>query len=363
MFDLAMSDWQMAAYSGPIVLAIALLVLALLRSSEGPRTTTSKPPQLTSLSRSPAAWQSVNPTTVAKPRARPVHGQVVACPDCSRRLAVSQLNAHRREMHGTVRRCPLCNQYICADKILRHNLKQHGVHSEELLKRPSLQCPRCHNSVLRVNIGTHLQRVHGMDLRPALGWHPIVAAMQDRREKFWLIDGLNIVRLQGEDVPRFDFLLALTYHMLQQEMDFLCVLDASARPCVRELQGTYFAQVCVQLLQTYPRRFTEVPSGHTADEAILDVATMLGQKVITNDQFRDHAARYPWLEKEADRRLFTVQLRHSVRPHREVLVWRGTTITVPKPQKVRRFVQDHRRLLLEREREVTAVQVRRSRAR
>ena len=84
------------------------------------------------------------------------------------------------------------------------------------------------------------------------------------------------------------------------------MFDASARPCVRELQGTYFAEVCEQLMQSCPQRFSEVPAGNNADEAILDIATMLGQKIITNDQFRDHAPRYPWLETEAEKRLHTM---------------------------------------------------------
>ena len=67
-----------------------------------------------------------------------------------------------------------------------------------------------------------------MNFQPAIGWHPLLAALHGDRDGFWLIDGLNVVRLQGGDVTRFDFLLALTYHMLQQDMDFLCVFDASA---------------------------------------------------------------------------------------------------------------------------------------
>jgi len=214
-----------------------------------------------------------------------------------------------------------------------------------------VQCPRCHNTVLRANIGRHLNRVHYINFRPAVGWHPIQAAMRHQADDFWLIDGLNIVRLQGKDVPRFDFLLALTHHMLQEDIDFLCVFDASARPCVKELQGTYFAEVCEQLIRACPQRFSEVPAGNIADEAILDIATMLGQKIITNDLFRDHAARYPWLEAEREERLCNVRLRQNSRPHRELLVWEEATIAVPAPQKVRTFVQAYKQLLSERDKQ------------
>ncbi len=353
MVPLAISDWQLALYSAPAVVGIVLLVLALLRWSEGPRDAQPNQRQPAKYSSQPANSGLASPTPPSTPGARSRHhnDQVVACPECSIRITAGQLNLHRHQVHGTVRRCPLCNQYIRADGLLRHNLKKHGVRSQEPLKRPSLQCPRCHNVVLRANIYRHLNQVHGVNFRPAVGWHPIVAGMRHDTRQFWLIDGLNIVRLQGEDVPRFDFLLALTYHMLQDDIDFLCVFDASARPCVKELQGTYFAEVCEQLIRVSPQRFSEVPAGNTADEAILDIATMLGQSIITNDQFRDHAPSYPWLETNRDGRFSNVTLRHSARPHRELLVWQDMTIAVPAPQKIRSFVQEYRQLLSERDKQ------------
>jgi len=348
MPPLAISDWQLALYSAPVVLGIVLVVLALLRWSEGPKPAkTSSPPTRSN----PAA---PTPPTTAGARSRHYYDHVVACPECSIRIRAGQLSLHRHQAHGTVRRCPLCNQYIRADRILRHNLKRHGVHSQEPLKRPSLQCPRCHNAVLRANIHKHLYKVHGINFRPAIGWHPILAAMHHHAGDFWLIDGLNIVRLQGMDVPRFDFLLALTHHMLQHRIDFLCVFDASTRPCVRERQGTYLAEVYEQLVQVCPQRFSEVPAGNTADEAILDIATMLGQKIITNDQFRDHVRNYPWLETDRDGRFSDVRVRHSARPHRELLVWQDATITVPAPQRIRSFVQDYKELLSERNKQESA---------
>jgi hypothetical protein len=348
---LALTDWQLVVYSAPVVLGVALLVLALLRWSEGPGHAEADPPPTAESSKTLRASDAPSrPASHPAPTgSRWLRDQVVACPECALRLAASQLNRHRYEAHGTVRRCPLCNQYIRADKLRRHNLRKHGTDSKELLQRPSLQCPRCHNRVLRANIRRHLNQVHCINFRPAVGWHPMLAALYGGRDGFWLIDALNIVRLQGEDVPRFDFLLALTHHMLRQREDFLCVFDASARPCIRELQGTYFAELCEQLIRAHPRRFSEVPSGQTADEAILDASAMLGQRIVTNDKFRDHAERYPWLESEGRERLFNVRFRHSSRPHRELLVWQDATIPVPPPQKVRTFVHEYRRLLSESE--------------
>jgi hypothetical protein len=140
-------------------------------------------------------------------------------------------------------------------------------------------------------------------------------------------------------------LLALTRHMLLQGIDFLCVFDASARPCLEEFQGTYFADLHTRLIRFYPQHFTEVPVRTVADEAILDISTMIGPKIITNDLFRDHVARYPWLESDGNRRLSPVRLQHGGRPHREVLLWREAKIPVPPPRKLRVFVEEYTKLL------------------
>jgi hypothetical protein len=195
----------------------------------------------------------------------------------------------------------------------------------------------------------HLGQIHGIGARPAVGGHPVVMALQRQVDPLWLIDGLNVVRLQGEDVPRFDFLLALTHHMLRENVDFLCVFDASARPCIKELQGTYFAEVCERLIRCWPHRFSEVPARTIADVALLDIATMLGSKIITNDQYRDHIPTYRWLATESEERLCGIRLRRTTRPHREVLVWQDKSIEVPVPQKIRTFVQEYQELLAERD--------------
>ena len=70
--------------------------------------------------------------------------------------------------------------------------------------------------------------------------------------------------------------------------DNKCVYDASARPCLREFQGSYVAELCRELIHRFPGRFSEVPAGTVADDAILDIASFFGPKVITNDQYRDH---------------------------------------------------------------------------
>ena len=347
MVLLAISDWQLVAYAAPVVFVLVIFVLALLKwsapapDSRQDNKRTAEPSTASSRDTGAAAGtvNSAGPLRSAR--------DFVSCPECSRHFAQSKLHRHRQEAHGTVRHCPLCNQYIRSGSLQRHNSKKHGVKSAQPLKLPTLQCPRCHNSVLKKNICSHLRRAHQINFTPACGWHPVDAAMHWRRDDFWLIDGLNIVRIQGKDAPRFDFLLALTHHMLNENIDFLCVFDASARPCIRELQGTYFAELCEQLIRSCPLRFSEVPSRTIADEAILDIATMLGPRIITNDLFRDHAQRYPWLENDGEARLCGVQFRNGPQQQGELLVWEGNTIRVPAPRSIRSFVGEYKQLLTE----------------
>ena len=242
----------------------------------------------------------------------------------------------------------MCNQFVRADRIPRHNITRHGVESPDLLKPPTVQCTRCHNRVLHKRLVEHLERHHGVNFHPACGWHPLVAAMRRDGAGYWLIDGLNIVRLQGKDAPRFDILLALTYHLLQENVDFLCVFDASARPCLREFQGSYVAELCRELIHRFPGRFSEVPAGTVADDAILDIASFFGPKVITNDQYRDHTERHPWLETNREEMLSGVQLRQDSR-RRELLLWKETTIPIPPFQGIRSFADRHMQLLAQRE--------------
>ena len=135
---------------------------------------------------------------------------IVTCPDCSCPVAVAKLQRHRAEAHGTVRRCPLCNKHVRPDNIAKHNLKQHHTSSADYLKLTMLPCPRCHNSVLLQNLTKHLRRIHKYDFSTSNGRHPLLTAIEYQRGTFWVVDGLNIVRMRGQDLPRLDYLLALT---------------------------------------------------------------------------------------------------------------------------------------------------------
>jgi hypothetical protein len=277
--------------------------------------------------------------------------KIVACPDCSLLIELGKLQQHRAQAHDTVRRCALCNKYVRPDRIARHNLKQHGSATSDYLKPRQLPCPRCHNTILLKNIRKHLSHIHKFGFATSNGRHPFLSAIEFKRETFWIVDGLNIVRMRGQDLPRLDFLLALTYRMLEDGTDFLCVFDASAPPAIRDFQGTVYAKFYDYLIQSHPRHFSQVPSGTVADEFILDIATMFSQDVITNDLYRDHVARHPWLETQREQRLSGVELKYSPKLRREVLFWNGQNIPTPSPHNIRRFFRSYKDILSDRDKD------------
>ena len=89
-----------------------------------------------------------------------------------------------------------------------------------------------------------------------------------------------------------------------------------------------------------------MPSGNVADVAILDIASIFGNRVITNDQFRDHIEDHPWIEQERDQRFAQVRFRGNRR--REALTWNDSLIQVPSSKHIKKFGQQYQQLLKER---------------
>ena len=333
-----------------VVIIGTVLKAALKKASED-----EQKPSRPNLHTEPRTLQNHFPATRPTPvqstqpkRSKPAK-RIVPCPDCSRPVALAKLQRHRAQAHGTVRRCLLCNKYVRPDNIAWHNLKQHHRSATDYLRPTALPCPRCHNSVLLKNVTKHLRRIHEYDFATSNGRHPFLTAIEYERDEFCIVDGLNIVRMRGQDLPRLDYLLALTYRMLQDDVDFLCVFDASAPAAIREFQGSVFSKFYDYLIQSHPRRFSQVPSGTVADEFILDIAVMFGQHIITNDLYRDHVARHPWLETQREQRLARVALKYSPKLHREVLFWNDRKILTPSPHKIRTFFKTYKDLLSERD--------------
>ncbi len=333
----AISEWHVVGFAAIIVvLILAVVVVILLRPVPAAQ------PRPRSAAEEPIVTQRIGTPNEPRPRS---HKRIVACPECGHRTHLGKLQRHRATVHETVRRCPRCNQYIRTSRLLSHNIKQHDVHSREPLERPVLQCPHCHNKVLRRNLVMHLFRAHSVDIRPEVGRHPILAAMRRDGSDYWLIDGLNIVRFRGADEPCFEFLLALTHHLLQKDVDFLCVFGATTRASLGRFQGTYFAELCEEFIRTFPRRFSEVPPHTAASDAILDIATVFDAKIITNNQYRQHVERYPWLKTDREERICGFRIQHNSKCRQDMLVWQNETIPVPPSQRVRSFVESYKQLL------------------
>ena len=102
------------------------------------------------------------------------------------------------------------------------------------------------------------------------------------------------------------------------------------------------------MIKDFPYRFSEVPSGNVADVSILDIASMFGNRVITNDQFRDHVNDHPWIERERERRFAQVRFRRVSGRRREALVWNDVLIDVPGSRQIKEFGQQYQQLLKER---------------
>lgn len=346
MLFAASSFLQLAAFCLAVLFGSLAVVLAIVWWWFAPRTSSRSRSHRSFDSKRGQSRLETGSREFAEPRATrhatASKGRRALCPECGLEVRQRRLEKHRHNAHGTVKHCRLCNQYIRADGMARHNAMRHGVDSDESLPRPVVQCTRCHNKVLRKNLVKHFGRQHDINLRPACGWHPLVAAVRREHNGYWVIDGLNIVRMQGQDAPRLDFLLALTKHLFRSDRDFLCVFDASARPALQRFQGSHFSKLCRQLIEEFPSHFSEVPKGTVADDAILDIASIFGSKVITNDQFRDHVERHPWLETRRDEMLYGVEVRRQSRRRRDLLCWQEETIEVPSSRRIRSFGEQYR---------------------
>jgi hypothetical protein len=166
---------------------------------------------------------------------------------------------------------------------------------------------------------------------------------------YWLIDGQSVLRPRGRGRLRFEILLALTYHLLRQDIDFLCVLAPSVRWHTGEHRGRDVEGLCAELIDRFPKRFSEVPADVLAEEAILDIALIFGPKIISNNEYRSHTERYPWLETQREEILSTFTIQRDSQRRRELLLWGDSTIAIPGIRKFHSFVNRYKQLLSDKE--------------
>jgi len=122
-----------------------------------------------------------------------------------------------------------------------------------------------------------------------------------------ILDGLNIIRLQGCEHPSLAILLEIMLCLVRQGDDTLCICDANTRHELREHVGKAVADLYERLLADFPANFAESPAGQQADPIILEEATARGARIVSNDAYRWYAKQFPWLARPEGRtRLFKI---------------------------------------------------------
>lgn len=101
----------------------------------------------------------------------------------------------------------------------------------------------------------------------------------------WLLDGLNIA-YWGGNPPSLRAPLALLAELLRQGCEAQLFFDASAPYRLADEAEVYAS------LREHPEHFCEVPSGRSADGALLRAARASGACIVSRDHYRDHRRRY-----------------------------------------------------------------------
>ena len=115
----------------------------------------------------------------------------------------------------------------------------------------------------------------------------------------YLLDGSNILHWDEYRTGiTLKFLLSITEHLKKNGQKFQVFFDASAPHIIRKNASGEIA-LYDKLLKEDPEHFLQVPAGTRADDFLLQQATMNTQALIlTQDRFRDHTEKYPWLKTE-----------------------------------------------------------------
>lgn len=124
-----------------------------------------------------------------------------------------------------------------------------------------------------------------------------VTTPQTPNGKPFLIDGLNVCFscTDRRSKVSLESLLMLLLELRRQERSFVCFFDANAFFRFRD-DGTERSHIVYnKLIDRFPKQFCKVPAGKKADDFILLRAHKSGNKIISNDQFKQYADKYPWV--------------------------------------------------------------------
>ncbi len=113
-----------------------------------------------------------------------------------------------------------------------------------------------------------------------------------------VLDGLNICYWENSNAssPDITILLSLCTKLAKDKLPFVCFFDANTPHVINEHGGSNASYVYTLLTSSpFSLHFIEVPGGKQADEFILQKAQAVNGYIISNDQYRDFASRYPWI--------------------------------------------------------------------
>ena len=115
----------------------------------------------------------------------------------------------------------------------------------------------------------------------------------------YLLDGSNILHWdEYRSGITLKHLLAITEHLKKTEQAFQVFFDATA-PHILKKQAPQEAEIYEHLLKDDPAHFRQVPAGTRADDfLLLQADANKDALILTQDLFRDHVEKYPWLKTE-----------------------------------------------------------------
>lgn len=144
----------------------------------------------------------------------------------------------------------------------------------------------------------------------------------------YLLDGSNILHWGASRTGiSLKHLLVITDHLKKANQAFQVFFDASA-PHVLKKNAPQEADVYEKLLKDDPEHFCQVPAGTRADDfLLLQADANKDALILTQDLFRDHVDKYPWLKTE--RRVIPGMVMNNLIFFPEI----SLQISIPAPEK------------------------------
>ena len=127
----------------------------------------------------------------------------------------------------------------------------------------------------------------------------------------YLLDGSNILHWDEYRTGiSLKHLLAITDHLKTEGQPFQVFFDATA-PHILKKHAPQEVEIYENLLKDDPNHFCQVPAGTRADDfLLLQADANKNALILTQDLFRDHVDKYPWLRTE--RRIIPGMVMNSV---------------------------------------------------